>query len=162
MAQFKFSKALNPVETSFTATDKDDQNPITFKLRPVDTGFAFDASRWISYVKERMVNEANELQFQLGAQRIVGWDGVTDESGNSVPFSADNMAAFTRMVQGIPYIMRVGEETLIELEALPRPNSELPSENAEGMKPEAKMNCEATVIPGEPTEEASETSTETP
>jgi hypothetical protein len=165
VTKFNFKKVMNPIETIFTANDKDGINPITFRLRPPDTSFAFDASRWMSLVRAGRVDDANELQFQLGVNRVSGWNDVFDEDDNAVEFNTQTFSAFTRLVDAIPYIMSVGEETLKELEAIP--NLEHHSAQGEALAQRAEMICEARVIPGEPIqteqqEETLEPSTSTP
>jgi hypothetical protein len=164
VTNFKFKNVLNPVETPFVAHDREEQNPITLMLRPTDTDMAFDANRWMTLVNAGRVDEANELQFQIGLRRISGWQDVKDEDGNEVKFEPKMFAAFSRLVNSIPYIMKVGEQTLMDLDAVP--NLEQGSAGGNVMIPKAEMICEARVIPGEPTKteqsaEPSESNTET-
>lgn len=168
MTKFGIKRAMNPVEACFTATDAEGQNPITLKLRPSDTAFAFDGSRWQTLVRGGRIDDANELQFQIGLNRIQGWQGVFDEDGSEVEFNNDNFAAWTRLVESIPYIMKAGEETLKEVKALPENFQSTSAVGGNVVAPKAELMCEARVIPGEPTPEpetsgeASESNTETP
>lgn len=171
MTKFNIKKALNPVESIFTAYDKDNENPITFRLRPVDTSFAFDGSRWQNLIRAGKIDDAVELQFQMGLNRIQGWNGVQDEDGNDVAFTIENFSAFTRLLACVPYVMAVGQETLKEVDALPAANFQ-DSGPLEAILPKAEIICEARVIPaGTPGEttpepeapgEASETNSEQP
>lgn len=115
MARFNFTQVKNPVESSMTFRD------VTFRLCPVDTGFAFDGKRYEGMVVTGRIDDAREMQFRLGVNRVIGWSGICDENGNDVEFTPENFAAFVRLVESIDYVMAVGEQTLIDLNILQSP-----------------------------------------
>lgn len=158
MAKFNFTKVKNPVQELFVSQPKD-KDPLTFLLKPIDTAFAFDASRWQSLMGAGRQDDAIEMQFQIGVNRVMGWKDVLDEEGNEVDF-VTNYAAFTRIVDAIPYLMDVGKKTLIDLDIIPADTPVLEGNGLGAAK--GVMSVEATVIPGVPAPEASETSSETP
>lgn len=161
MKRFNFKKFKNPIESAYTSTPKDNNGvvmePITFTLKPITTEFAFDGSRWANMVNAGRADDALELQFGIGANRICGWTGVQDEDGKEVDFAA-NFKTFLAMVDSIPYIMDVGEKTLFEMDVLKEKTPE--SGNGMGV-PQGQMAVEASVIHGEPAPEPSEANSET-
>lgn len=115
MARFNFTQVRNPVESSMSVDD------VTFRLCPVDTGFAFDGKRYEGMIASGRFDDAREMQFRLGVNRVVGWSGILDEKGNDVEFTPENFAAFVRLVEAIDYMMAVGERTLVDLGVLQSP-----------------------------------------
>ncbi len=115
MARFNFAQVKNPIESSMTVDD------VTFRLCPVDTGFAFDGKRYETLLASGRIDDAREMQFRLGVNRIIGWKGILDEKGNEVEFTPENFASFVRLVESIDYVMAVGERTLIDLNVIKAP-----------------------------------------
>ena len=109
MAKFNFSKVRNPKEELFVAVTEG-LEPITFKLSPFESSLAFDCQRWVSALRKNS-DVADEIQFSIGASRIIGWSDVKDEDGNLVDFG-NGYPLFVRLPEAIPYLMLVGKKTL--------------------------------------------------
>lgn len=109
---FDFEAALNPQERSVTV--EKELGSIVLKLAGFDTNMAFDTNRWQSLVVSQRLVDADEFMFQIGLNRIVGWEGVKNKQGEDVPFGPDMLNAWSRIPKAIPYIMEAGKLTLEE------------------------------------------------
>lgn len=108
MTKFNFKKFRNPQQETFIAKPDDSREPITFTLSPVNTDVSFMANRLSKAIG---TPESEELQFQLGFQRVIGWEGIVDENDEEVKFTNKNFAMFLSMPESIDYIMLVGKHT---------------------------------------------------
>lgn len=110
MAVFNFGKVRNPVNETLVV-EPEDKAAITFTLRPFNTSTAFAVEGYRSAESEF---EATQRLFDLGAKRVIGWEGVMDEDGKTVPFTPKNFAFFLNLTEAIPYIMEIARKTIEE------------------------------------------------
>lgn len=107
MAKFNFKAFRNPKQELFVASPPE-KDAITFTLSPVNTDVSFLANRLNKSIGHI---EAEELQFQLGYQRVIGWEGIVDENDTPIEFSNKNFGMFLSMPESIDYMMLIGKHT---------------------------------------------------
>ena len=142
---FDFQSALNPQKRIFEADGT--EGKVVLELAPFQTAQAFDANRWQALALSQRLIDADEFMFQIGLNRIIGWQGMKDAKGEDVPFSPDMLNAWSRLTKAIQYIQAVGKETLLEAGVL--------------TLNEKKIELAAAEKAEEPTSEASESNTTT-
>lgn len=114
MVSFNLSKLKNPLQESLVLHGFGRKEPITVLVAPFDTAMAFDCNRWAHHARQGLHNEADEIQFEIGIKRIVGWTDLTDETGSLLPFNKENLLLLSRCVEAMDYFMEVGAKTLVE------------------------------------------------
>jgi hypothetical protein len=109
---FDFQTFLHPKERLHTIPGE--HGEITFKLVPFQTAQAFECDRWLNLVKSDAILDAEEFMFQMGLNRIAGWDNMVDAEGKPVECTLQMLNCFSRIPSAIPYIKAIGQLTLEE------------------------------------------------
>jgi hypothetical protein len=111
MHKFGFKTFKNPLpeKKSITPNPKKPEDSINFYLAPISSDITFKCYRWDNATN---ASDADEMQFSIGFRRITGWEGVCDEDGVEQPFNVENLVTWSADPNAIPYIMKIGSDTL--------------------------------------------------